>query len=144
MTIGMRQGSVVTEIGPGGLLHSLLSTVAVHLENGKWGEKFPLIMGKFYQGSLPSSDVEPAIFEAKKIKEGLGLLSPDKVVWDIEDLKKDPPWGRDFGAHVTSMADYFVTTTGRNLVDEIIGNLESLKEFGGSLDIISYGSAPKM
>ena len=40
------------------------------------------------------------------------------------------------------MAGYFVTTTGRNLVDEIVDNLESLKEFGGTLDIISYDKVP--
>lgn len=71
MTIAMKQGSVVTEIGPGGLLHSLLSTVAVHLENGEWGAKFPLIMNIFYQGSLPSNDVDSAIIEMQRIKNGL-------------------------------------------------------------------------
>lgn len=142
MTIAMKQGSVVTEIGPGGLLHSLLSTVAVHLENGEWGAKFPLIMNKFYQGSLPSNDVDAAIIEMQRIKNGLKLLTPDKAIWDIEDLRKAPPWGKSFGANVKSMADYFVTTTGRNLVDEILDNLDSLKEFGGSLDIISYDGVP--
>jgi len=39
MTIGMRQGSVVTEIGPGGVMHSLMSTIAVHLEDGRWGSR---------------------------------------------------------------------------------------------------------
>lgn len=142
MTIAMKQGSVVTEIGPGGLLHSLFSTVAVHLENGEWGLEFPLIMNKFYQGSLPSDDVDAAIIEMQRIKNGLKLLTPDKVIWDIEDIRKDPPWGKSFGPHVKSMADYFVTTTGRNLVNEILDNLDSLKEFGGSLDIISYDSMP--
>lgn len=142
MTIGLKQGSVVTEIGPGGLLHSLLSTVAVHLENGNWGATFPIIMGKFYQGSLSAEDVDVAFLEMRKIKKGLSLLGPDAVVWDIDDLTIDPPWGKTVGTHVRSMADYYVTTTGRNLVDEILDNLESLKEFGGTLDIISYEGMP--
>lgn len=144
MTIGLKQGSVVTEIGPGGLLHSLLSTVAVHLEGGKWGTNFPLIMGKFYQGSLPASDADRAFQEMQQIKDGLKSLTADKVVWDIEDLSKNPPWGRNVGPHVKSMADYYVTITRRNLVDEILDNLESLKEFGGTLDIISYEGAPPL
>ncbi len=144
VTIGLKQGSVVTEIGPGGLLHCLLSTVAIHLESGNWGSKFPLIMGKFYQGSLPASDGDAAFLEMHEIKRGLESLTPDKVVWDIEDLTKDPPWGRSYGPHVKSMADYYITTTRRNLVNEILDNLESLKEFGGTLDIISYNGVPPL
>jgi 2,3-bisphosphoglycerate-dependent phosphoglycerate mutase len=143
MTIGMRQGSVTTEIGSGRLFHSLMSTVAVHLENGNWGTRYPLLMGQLYQGSLSVTDVDAAMAEALAIKSGLRKLGPESVIWDIEDLTQAPPWGTVVGTHVTSMAEYFVTSTGRNLLNEIIANLESLKEFGGTLDIISYDGVPR-
>lgn len=142
MTIGMRQGNVVTEIGPGGLMHSLMSTIAVHLENGRWGSRYPLLMDKLYQGSLAGNDAEAALLEAQGIKIALAKLGPEEVIWDFGDRSLAPPWGKVVGANVKSMADYFVTTTRRNLVDEIIENLESLKEFGGTLDIISYDGMP--
>lgn len=143
MTIGMKQGSVITIIGPGGLLHGLMSTVALHLESGLWGARFPLIMGKLYAGSLPAEDAHGAMLEARAMREGLRTLRPDQVVWDIDHLGEDPPWGKAVGPHVTSMADYFVTTTGRNLMDEIIDNLESLMEFGGTIDIVSFDGTPR-
>ncbi|NHZ93953.1 hypothetical protein F2P45_33910 [Massilia sp. CCM 8733] len=143
MTVALKQGSVVTEIGPGGLFHSLLSTVAVHLEGGQWGSRFPHIMNELYQGSLSEANADEAYGEMQKIKTGLSSLGPGNVVWDIENIAKNPPWGKDVGPHVKSMANYYVTTTGRNLVDELLDNLESLKEFGGSLDIISYDGVPK-
>lgn len=143
MTIALKQGSVFTEIGPGDLLHSLFSTVAVHLENGVWGARFPTILGELYQGSLPASDADAALVEMREMKRELSALPPDKVVWDIDNLSADPPWGRQVGAHVTSVAGYYVTTSQRNLVDEIIDNLESLQEFGGTLDIVSYRRIPK-
>jgi len=142
MTIGIRQGSVTTEIGPSGILHSLMSTVAVHLEDGSWGTRYPLLMDKLYQGSISNVDVDAAMAEAVAIKNGLKKLGSENVVWDIEDLALSPPSGSASGPHVKSMADYFVTTTGRNLLDEIIDNLESLKEFGGTLEIISYDRVP--
>ncbi len=142
MTIGFRQGSVVTEIGPGGLLHSLFSTIAVHLEGGKWGARFPTILNLLYQGSLPEIEVDAALREFSAIKKGLELLSPDQIVWDIDAPGLVPPWGSQYGSHVTSMANYFVTTSGRNLVNELLENLESLKIHGGSLDIISYNGMP--
>jgi 2,3-bisphosphoglycerate-dependent phosphoglycerate mutase len=138
MTIGFKQGSVITEIGPGGILHSLFSTIAYHLEGGDWGAKYPVVMKKLYSGSLSSQDVKEAYIEMNKIKTGLGKLMPEQIIWDIEDVTKAPPWGRVSPSHVKSMSDYYVTTTGRNLVNEIFDNLESLKEFGGSLDIVTY------
>jgi hypothetical protein len=36
------------------------------------------------------------------------------------------------------MAQYYVTETGRNLVDEIIDNLESQVQFGGPLEVVPF------
>ena len=143
MTVALKQENVVTEIGPGGILHSLFSTVAVRLEGGRWGSRFPIVMSKLYEGSLPQSDALAALSEMRDIKAELSLLAPANVVWDAEDLKKGPPWGRQVGPHVQSCAQYWVTTTGRNVLDELIDNLESLLEFGGTLDVISYDGLPR-
>lgn len=142
MTIGLKQGSVVTEVGPGGILHSLCSTIATHLEGGRWGAQFPLIMGNLYQGLLHEKDVDAAQAELEKIKKGLEKLLPSQVVWDIENPEIKPAWLQEAGPHVSSMANFFVTTTGRDLLFEIADNLESLKEFGGALEIISYDGMP--
>jgi 2,3-bisphosphoglycerate-dependent phosphoglycerate mutase len=143
MTIAFKQGSVFTEIGPGGILHSLCSTIAMHLEGGDWGSRFPALMNELYQGQLVSKHVDGAQRELAEIKRGLQTLPPSKVVWDIEDPNTRPKWTEDVGPHVKSMADFFVTTSGRNLLDELADNLESLKEFGGTLDVVSYDGAPK-
>lgn len=143
MTVGLKQGSVVTEIGPGEVLHSVFSTIAVRLENNQWGSRFPVVMNKLYQGSVNQSDANTAYDEMSLIRKELVQLPPSLVVWDAADPKKDPPWGRTVGPHVKSCAQYWVTTTGRNILDEIIDNLESLREFGGSLDVISYNGVPK-
>lgn len=138
MTIAMKQGSVITEIGPGSLLHSLFSTIAVRLEGGKWGSRFPFVLNKLYQGKLAQGDAMTAIAEMTQIRKLLAEVAPSQVVWDIDHLEQAPPWGDSVGGHVKNMANYYVTTTGRNLVDEIIDNLESLRDFGGSLEIISF------
>ena len=137
MTVCLRQGSVTTQIGPGGVLHSLFSTVAVRLENGTWGSRFPVVMGNLYSGQLAVADADRALGEMQIIQRELRALSPSLVVWDAEDTSIVPPWGTPFGAHVRSCADYWVTINGRNLVAELVDNLESLKEFGGTLDVIS-------
>ena len=52
MTHDMAVGFFWYQIGSGDFLHCFFSTVAVNLENGSWGSRFPLIMNKLYQGSL--------------------------------------------------------------------------------------------
>jgi hypothetical protein len=138
VTIAFRQKSVLTIIGPGGLLHALFSTIAMRLENGKWGSRFPLIMNSLYGGSLPEEHAKAAMKEAHQIREELAQLPPSQVVWDIEKPTQAPPFGTAVGGHVKNIAQYFVTTTGRNLVDEVIDNLESQIEFGGPLELVKF------
>jgi len=42
-------------------------------------------------------------------------LPPSKVVWDIEDLKAQPPWGDNIASEITSLGNYFVSSTGRDV-----------------------------
>jgi hypothetical protein len=138
VTIAFKQGSVLTIIGPGGVLHALFSTIAVRLEAGQWGSRFPLIMNGLYGGSLPAAHAKAAMVEMTTIREELSQLLPALVVWDIEQPDQKPPWGDQVGDHVKHMAHYFMTITGRNLVDEIIDNLESQIEFGGPMEIVPF------
>lgn len=138
MTVALKQGSVLTVIGPGGLLHSFFSTIAVRLENGRWGSRFPFIMNGLYSGSLGIEGARAAHEEMLQIRNELARLPPSAIVWDFEDQNQSPPWGSNPGPHVTHMANYFVTETGRNLVDEILGNIESQTEFGGPLEVVQF------
>lgn len=113
----------------------------MHLEGGDWGAKFPLLMTKLYQGSLPAGDADGAVAELSIIRRELSRVSADKVVWDIDDTTKLPPWGNVAPPHVASAAEYFVAANGRNLLVELADNLESLQEFGGSLDVLLTAKA---
>ena len=43
-------------------------------------------MNELYQGKIKCEDTGKAIEELNVIKKELQVLSPDKVIWDIEDL----------------------------------------------------------
>ena len=95
MAVGFKVAFFCYQIGHGDFLHSFFSTVSYNLENGEWGSRFPTIMNELYQGTLDKDNVETAIEELKKIQLELQAFSPDKVVWDIDDLSKQPPWGKN-------------------------------------------------
>jgi hypothetical protein len=46
----------------------------------------------------------------------LAAFTPGEVVWDAEDRSRRPPWGEDIAPEITSLADYFVTEDGRDLL----------------------------
>lgn len=128
MAVGFKVGFFWYQIGSGDFLHCFFSTVAVNLENDNWGSRFPLIMNKLYQGSLDSENVGKALIELNTIEEELGKISPDKVVWDIDDIKKQPPWGNNISKDITDLSNYFVTSDGEDFLTVFKHALEDSQE----------------
>lgn len=123
------------QIGSGDLLHSFFSTVAHHLEGGKWGSRYPLLMNELYQGELAAEHTAAALEELADIKDKLKSLSPDKVIWDIDDLVKRPPWGDNISADITDMSNYYVTSDGEDFMTIFFNALKKADELGKSLQI---------
>lgn len=114
--VGFKVGCIWYEIGAASFLHSLFSTVAYNLEGGNWGTRFLVIMNDLYQGKLTNANVPNAKAELNTIESELKNLSPDKVIWDMEDLAKQPPWGTRISNQITDLSNYFVTSDGRDFL----------------------------
>ena len=84
------------------------------MECGNWGTRFPVIMNELYQEKL--ANVSKAKVELNTIENELKKLSPDKVIWDIEDLTKQPPWGNKISNQITDLSNYFITSDGRDFL----------------------------
>lgn len=114
--VGFKVGCIWYEIGAASFLHSFFSTVAYNLEGGNWGTRFPAIMNELYQGKLTNANVPNAKAELNTIESELKDLSPDKVIWDMEDLAKQPPWGTNISNQITDLSNYFITSDGRDFL----------------------------
>lgn len=126
--VSFRVGCMMYEIGTASFLHSFFSTVAYRLENNRWGSKFPVIMNELYQGKLSFENVPAAKEELTQIKKALTKLSPNKVIWDIEDLSKQPPWGDNISEEISSLGNYFITCDGRDFIEVFNMALDSAIE----------------
>ena len=91
MAVGFSVGFFWYQIGSGDFLHSFFSTVAYNLERKRWGSNYPVVMNELYQGKLESEKINDAINEVKDIQVQLRRYAPNQVVWDIDDLSKQPP-----------------------------------------------------
>ena len=125
------------EVGSASFLHAFFSTVAYHLEKGQWGKKYPVIMSDLYQGKLSCDNVPAAKKELEQIKNQLTKYSPDKVIWDIEDLSKQPPWGDKISDSITDLSNYFVTSDGRDFIEILNRAMDIAIEIHSDLEIKS-------
>jgi 2,3-bisphosphoglycerate-dependent phosphoglycerate mutase len=138
MAVGLKLGSITDEVGTGDFFHSFFSTISGNLEAEGWGTRFPVLLNGLYRGQLHQRDAAPALAELDAVEKELARLPPAKVIWDIEDRSKAPPWGTKISSDITDMSKYFVTSTGRELIPVIRECLEELRDVGGVLKVVTY------
>ncbi|WP_088258506.1 immunity 70 family protein [Fimbriiglobus ruber] len=138
MAVGFRVGSIVDEIGTHDFLHAFFSTISYHLEPNGWGNRFPELMNELYKGKLDSLKADKVLADVAAIRQELKNRRPDEVIWNIENLTAQPPWGNNISPDITDLSNYFVTSTGRDIFDVLEECLKSLKRKSGSLTIESY------
>lgn len=133
MSVAFVVGDEYYLVGSGDFLHSFFSTVAYNLENGDWGIKYPYIMNELYRGELEVESVKECLAELEIIRTELKKYLPDKVVWDIDDLSKRPPWGDNISADITDLSNYFVTNDGEDFIEVLKDALEKALELNEKL-----------
>jgi hypothetical protein len=136
MTVGIKLGSVVDEIGASSFLNAFFSTVAGLLENSNPGSVFPVIGIDFYNGKIDTDKLDQALNELQSIRSELMKFSPNAVIWSLEDRSKLPPWGKNISPEISSMANYFVTSTGKDMFEVFFEILDHAIKTQRSIEIV--------
>lgn len=92
-------------------------------------------MKELYNGRLTLKNIPKAIEEAKEAREKLKLFSPSEVVWDIEDLSKQPPWGDNISIDITDLSNYFYTSGGKDMFEMLFKACNEALELEVDLEI---------
>lgn len=138
MTVGLKIANITSEIGSSGFFHAFFSTIAANLEPKGWGSRFPAVMTDLYQGALPPERNQQCLEEVRAIQRELRQLPVSRVVWDYEDRSKLPPWGDKISGDITDLSNYFVTSTGRDLIETILDVLDAQKVAKTPVQAVSY------
>lgn len=64
-------------------------------------------------------------------------FAPDEIVWDIGNPGAMPPWGNNISTRISSLANYFVTSRGRDLFDVLFEAIDALGRNAGLLTVES-------
>lgn len=114
--VAFRVGPIAYPVGRADFLGSFFDTVAVRLEAGVRGGSYPTLAALYSDGELSPEHAEQARSELRDAAEALRSFTPADVVWDIDDSTRRPPWGDDIAPTIQTLADYHVTSDGRQLI----------------------------
>ena len=135
MAVRLKTGSYWYPLGSEKLLHSFFSTIAFHLEENDWGSKYPLIMNELYQGEL-ENNIDHALYELDDIRFNLKKYTSDQIVWDINDMSREPPWGKHIKKNKTDLSNSFISIYGENLFDIFQNAFYKAKEIEETIKMI--------
>jgi 2,3-bisphosphoglycerate-dependent phosphoglycerate mutase len=116
VSLALHVGRNTHELGTPSFFKAFFSTVSTRLEHGNWASRFPVVMKSLYAGEVPAEQCREALMELKTMREALRVFPASAIVWDFENLSAQPPWGANISASITSLENYFVTSSGRELL----------------------------
>ena len=124
MSVGIHVGTSVFELGAASFFNSFFSTVCNVLEHGQWGTRFPTTMRVLYSGTVPAEALPSLADELAAIRLELAGFPPSAVVWNIDDSSEQPPWGNQIAPTITTLAEYWVTSRGRDIFSELVAAID--------------------
>ena len=108
----------IAELGTSDILYSVYSTVEVRL--GKLKKSIPLALDFLASGKCSASNAIETARQFNLIRDELSKIPPEKAVYDMSDLKKPAPWLGNLSPVVTSCANLYTTSDGKDLLYEIV------------------------
>lgn len=134
MTVGIKVGSIVSEVGSANFLNAFFSTIRGLIDRD--GTKYPVVCHDLYRGRVLATLAYDAHIELVSIQKQFERLSATELIWDIEDLIATPPFENAVRLDRPSLVDYFVTTTGRNLFSVLIDCSRLAERHGYDIAIV--------
>jgi hypothetical protein len=111
----------VVEIGTSDIWVSVISTIEVRLKLFK--QRVPLAMKFLQSGKCDSTDALETARQINMIRDELSKVSPEKAIYDYKNPKKKAPWEGKISPIITSCANLYTTSDGKDLLYEVVSIL---------------------
>ncbi len=128
MGVHLSTSHFIYEVGSSDFFISFFDTIEIRLTKGLFGKNYPVVLTDFYNGKISFDKLDTAEKELAEIRKRLKKFKSHKVVWDKNDLSKQPPWGNNISEDITNLSNYFVTSDGRDLFEVIFRAIEMAKK----------------
>lgn len=95
------------------------SNICVHLEKGKRGTRFPVIMRELFSGILHYEHVTQAMEELNQIERELKLIPVSRYVYNFLEPNRPKPVGMKLPSYATSLYAYITNGDDKEIVPEL-------------------------
>jgi len=137
MAVGFKVGPFFHILGSGDFLYCFFSNICFHLENKRWGSKFPLLMNNLHNGKLELKDIEKAKEELKDVEEQFLSMKSSIAIWNIDDVLEKAPWHNNLSVDVKNLRDIFMTSDGGNLFIKLYEAMDNAVELEKGIEVES-------
>ena len=111
----------IVEIGTSDIWMSLCATIEVRLDY--FSDEIPLAIQFLRTEKCEAKDGNASARQFNLIRDELAKFKPDKVVYDINDIDRAAPWANNISDVITSCANFYTTSDGKDLLFEIVSIL---------------------
>jgi len=133
--VGLKVGPIFYKIGTGSFLHCFFSTIAVRIEKGTLGSRYPILMNQLYNGEVSPDEIDSINNELNNIKAELKKFDSGQVIWDIDNRDEKPPWGDSVADRITDLSNYFITSDGKDVFEVFHSAIDACKKVNRNLTI---------
>lgn len=130
-----RVGPLAYPVGSAAFLGSFFDTIAVLLEGGVRGSRYPALASLYETAELAPERAGEAREHLADVASRLRAFTPAEVVWDMDDPARRPPWGDEIAPTILTLDDYHVTSDGRKLVAVLDAALDAASRVSKPLRI---------
>lgn len=109
------------DVGSDIIWDALVSTVSVRLDY--YREQIPLAMQFLLTKQCAAKNALATAVQFNLIRDELSKFKPEEVLFDRYDHSIKAPWGDQISEVITSLAHYFITADGKDLLNEIVSIL---------------------
>lgn len=143
MSLGVKYRYGLFNVGTVGFFNSFFATVCMRLENGVWGSRFPVVMRQLYWGRVEVASLQEGIAELEVIKREFLERPVSDALWvtGVGNDRVEPDYIVTRGEHAHNLFEYFVTSSGRSLIDRLLKcfsrafGCESVVEISGYITV---------
>jgi hypothetical protein len=97
------------ELGDPIWYRAFFDNICYHLEKGKWGSVFPVVMS-LYNGEINHKNLDQQDEEITMIKEKFSEIDVNRIIWDIENLSVKCPYLGNLAKDIKTLADFWRTS----------------------------------
>lgn len=118
ITLSTSDNKRFVDIGGIDIWNSVYATAEVRL--GLFKKKVPFALEFLHTGNCEAKNALETARQINLIHDKLAQYDPEKAVYDLENPNKSAPWNGKISPVITSCANLFTTSDGKDLFSELV------------------------